>query len=233
MNPRRIGVLASGGGSNLGALLALLDARAADGGSERPVVACVLSNTPGAGALTRAADRGIPTAVLADQADGAALLALLTQHDIGTVALAGYLRMVPAEVTRRFAGRMVNVHPSLLPAFGGHGMYGRRVHAAVLAAGATVSGCTAHFVDEVYDRGPVLAQWPVPVAPDDTPESLAARVLRAEHALFPRVVAALAEERLGLGPDGRVFGRPSLDDAAAFVLGHTSDLARAAAARIP
>jgi folate-dependent phosphoribosylglycinamide formyltransferase PurN len=101
---------------------------------------------------------------------------------------------------------MLNVHPSLLPAFGGPGMYGRRVHAAVLAAGARVSGATVHFVDEAYDRGAIAAQWPVPVFADDTPESLAARVLRVEHALLPPTVAAVGAGRLALGADGRARG---------------------------
>lgn len=227
MTPARIGVFASGGGSNLGALLAHLETT---GGAQ---VACVLSNKADAGALERARARGIPAEVIPDAADGDALLAMLARHAIGTVALAGYLKMVPAAVTRRFAGRIVNVHPSLLPAFGGHGMYGRHVHAAVLAAGATVSGCTVHLVDEVYDRGPILAQWPVPVAPDDTPDTLAARVLRVEHALFPPVVLALATGRVALDAEGRVRGRPALDDHAAFVLGPAADLPRAITARLP
>jgi folate-dependent phosphoribosylglycinamide formyltransferase PurN len=101
---------------------------------------------------------------------------------------------------------MLNVHPALLPAFGGAGMYGARVHAAVLAAGARVSGPTVHFVDEAYDRGAIAAQWPVPVFAHDTADALAARVLRAEHALLPRAVAAVAAGRIALGDDGRVRG---------------------------
>lgn len=227
MTASRIAVLASGGGSNLGALLEHLDTV---GGA---AVACVLSNRADAGALARAQQRGIATTVLDDPTDGAALLAALAAHDVGTVALAGYLKMIPAEVTRRYAGRMLNVHPSLLPAFGGHGMYGARVHAAVLAAGATVSGATVHFVDEVYDRGPIVAQWPVPVAPDDTPATLAARVLRVEHVLFPLAVAAVATGRLTLGADGRVLGRSALADASAFAFGTTADLPGAIGARLP
>jgi folate-dependent phosphoribosylglycinamide formyltransferase PurN len=106
--------------------------------------------------------------------------------------LAGYLRLVPAEVTRRYAGHMLNVHPGPLPAFGGAGMHGAHVHRAVLAAGAPLSGPTVHFVDEIYDHGRQLVHWPVPVRPDDDDGALAARVLRAEHLLFPRVVQAVA-----------------------------------------
>jgi folate-dependent phosphoribosylglycinamide formyltransferase PurN len=106
---------------------------------------------------------------------------------------------------------MLNVHPALLPAFGGPGMYGARVHAAVLAAGARVSGPTVHFVSERYDEGAIVAQLPVPVRGDDTPESLAARVLAAEHRLFPWCVHLLTSGAIALGPDGRVQGAPDFD----------------------
>ncbi|GLC26400.1 phosphoribosylglycinamide formyltransferase [Roseisolibacter agri] len=199
----RIAALASGGGSNLQALLdhldALGDARAAD-------VVLVAADKPQAGALARASARGIATAVLHDPSDADALDALLRAHDVSLVVLAGYLKLVPAAVTARFHGRMLNVHPALLPAFGGPGMYGARVHRAVLAAGARVSGPTVHFVDEHYDRGAIVAQWPVPVSARDTPETLAARVLRAEHALLPRVVQAVAAGAVSLDADGRVAG---------------------------
>ena len=108
------------------------------------------------------------------------------------MVLAGFLKLVPAAVVARYRGRILNVHPSLLPAFGGAGMYGARVHRAVLASGAAESGATVHLVDEVYDRGPIVAQERVPVEPGDTPERLAARVLEAEHRLLPAVVLAAA-----------------------------------------
>jgi len=122
------------------------------------------------------------------------------------VVLAGYVRHVPPAVVARFRLRMINIHPALLPAFGGAGMYGRRVHEAVLASGVAVSGATVHYVDEQYDHGPIIAQWPVPVHRGDTPDSLATRVLAVEHQLLPRVVIALA--RLGV-PQGavRLFAR--------------------------
>ena len=203
---RRAAVLVSGGGSNLGALLA----HAAGPGRAAYEVALVVADRADAGALARAAAHGVAHAVLADPADGAALAALLAAHAIDLVVLAGYLKLVPADVTRRFRGRMLNVHPALLPAFGGPGMYGRRVHAAVLAAGARVSGATVHFVDEHYDRGAIAAQLPVPVLDGDTPGTLAARVLRAEHLLLPRVVDRLAAGRLALDADGRVTGATAL-----------------------
>jgi phosphoribosylglycinamide formyltransferase 1 len=199
----RIAVLASGGGSNLQALVdhfALLgDARAGD-------IVLVAADRADAGALDRARRAGIPTAVIASRRspDGRDLAALLIEHRIDLVALAGYLQFVPADVTKRYAGRLLNVHPSLLPAFGGSGMYGARVHRAVLAAGARESGPSVHFVDDVYDHGPVIARWPVPVKPGDDERSLAARVLRAEHLLYPRVVQAVAAGEVRLAPDGRV-----------------------------
>jgi folate-dependent phosphoribosylglycinamide formyltransferase PurN len=152
--------------------------------------------------LERARRAGIATAVIA--ADGADLDQLLTTHGIDLVVLAGYMRFVPVAVTRRFAGRMVNVHPALLPQFGGAGMYGARVHRAVLTARAEATGPTVHFVDEAYDHGPVIAQWRVPVHPADDEHTLAARVLRAEHLLLPRVVQAVAAGEVRLTADGRV-----------------------------
>ena len=191
MSRIRIGVLASGGGSNLQALLdhqrALGERRAAD-------VVLVVSDRAGAGALERARRAGIVVATHRSSAhpDAPDLATLLDEHRIDLVVLAGYLRMVPPGITRRFAGRMINVHPALLPAFGGPGMYGQRVHRAVLAAAAPASGATVHYVDEIYDHGAIIAQWPVPVLATDDEHALAARVLRAEHLLFPRVVQAVA-----------------------------------------
>jgi folate-dependent phosphoribosylglycinamide formyltransferase PurN len=138
--------------------------------------------------------------------DGTALLSALRSAGTEIVVLAGYLKLVPAAVTRAFRGRMLNVHPALLPAFGGPGMYGARVHQAVLDAGARVSGPTVHFVDEEYDRGAIIAQWPVPVFEEDDAAALAARVLRVEHLLLPRVVNAVAADAVALDDDGRVRG---------------------------
>jgi formyltetrahydrofolate-dependent phosphoribosylglycinamide formyltransferase len=225
--PRRIAVLASGRGSNLRALLdhlALDDARAGE-------VVLVASDQGDAGALALARERGIEGAALdMGPAHAESLERLLAARAADLVVLAGYLRFVPDAVTRRWRGRIVNVHPALLPAFGGKGMYGMRVHRAVLAAGARVSGATVHFVDDEYDHGATIAQWPVPVFGRDTPQTLAARVLRAEHRLLPRVVRALAAGRIHLGDDGRVHGAldaPRAD--AAFYLAASSDDALAGA----
>lgn len=200
----RVAVLASGGGSNLQALLDYLDAR---GESRRADVALVVSNRRDAGALARAERRAIPTATVSGRAaDADEMDALLETHRIDLVVLAGYLRLVPPALTRRLRGRILNVHPALLPAFGGPGMYGERVHEAVLERGARITGPTVHFVDEQYDHGAIIAQWPVPVFEEDTAQTLAARVLRAEHALYPRVVDAVAAEEIALDDDGSVRG---------------------------
>jgi phosphoribosylglycinamide formyltransferase-1 len=182
----RIAVCVSGGGSNLQALLDRLQ------GAEPARVVLVLSNRADAGGLERAHRAGIPAEVLSDPADAAEWITRLGRRDVDLLVLAGYLKLVPPGVVQKFAGRIVNVHPALLPDFGGPGMYGRRVHEAVLASGAPESGPTVHLVDEVYDRGEILAQRRVPVLPGDTPELLAARVLEAEHRLLPDVVVAAA-----------------------------------------
>lgn len=197
----RLAVFASGNGSNFGALL---DAIAA---GHLPAEAVLLiTDREGTGAAMRAAAMAVPVAVLppasfSDEAAFAtALLTALTEAQAEAIVLAGYLKKVPPAVVAAFSGRLVNVHPALLPAYGGPGMYGRRVHAAVLAAGEAESGCTVHLVDDEYDHGTILAQVHVPVLPGDTPESLAARVLAEEHRLLPSVVATLVRE--GWGADG-------------------------------
>ena len=182
--PVRVAVLVSGGGTNLQALL--------DSLHDSPLarVTRVISNRPDAGAIARARRAGVPTTVLAKPADAKEVLAAL--GDAHLVVLAGYLKLVPRAVVSRFRGRMINIHPALLPAFGGPGMYGHHVHEAVLASGATESGATVHFVDEEFDRGEIIAQEKVPVKTGDTADTLAARVLEAEHRLLPRVVLDLA-----------------------------------------
>jgi phosphoribosylglycinamide formyltransferase 1 len=182
----RVAVCISGGGSNLQALLDRLQ-------GEAPArVVLVLSNSAEAGGLERARRVGVPAEVLADPSDASEWITRLGRRDVDLLVLAGYLKLVPAGVVQKYAGRIVNVHPALLPAFGGAGMYGKRVHAAVLASGATESGPTVHLVDEVYDRGAILAQRRVPVLPGDTAELLAGRVLAKEHELLPDVVLAAA-----------------------------------------
>ena len=132
----------------------------------------------------------------------AELLRLLQRHQARGILLAGFLRLVPAEVCAEYRDTILNIHPALLPAFGGQGMYGHHVHEAVLRSGAALSGPTIHFVDERYDEGRILAQWPVPVMPGDTADSLAARVLKVEHAFYPAAADALARAVRGGWPGG-------------------------------
>jgi phosphoribosylglycinamide formyltransferase-1 len=187
--PLRTAVLASGGGSNLQAIIEYLDSL---GDARAAQIALIASDRAAAGALEKARARGIERAVIAAPADGAAMTALLASHAIELVVLAGYLKFVPHEVTRRWAGRIINIHPALLPKFGGAGMYGRRVHEAVIAAGETESGATVHHVNEEFDRGGIIAQERVRVERGDTAEMLASRVLAAEHRLYPRTVQHVA-----------------------------------------
>jgi formyltetrahydrofolate-dependent phosphoribosylglycinamide formyltransferase len=163
-------------------------------------VVVVVSDRENAGALERAQRRGIPAKLLPSKTrpDAPPLDVIVETHDVDLIVLAGFLRLVPETVVRRFVGRMLNVHPALLPAFGGHGMYGQRVHKAVIESGARVTGVTTHFVDEVYDRGRIITQWPVPVFPSDDAGTLAARVLRVEHLIYPRVVDGVASGRTTL-----------------------------------
>lgn len=190
----RVAVCLSGRGSNLAALL---DALPVAGPA---AVTLVLSNRAQAGGLDFARSRGLPTHLLTDPADAAEWLETLARHQIDLVVLAGYLALVPAPVVSAYRGRMINIHPALLPRHGGRGMYGRRVHEAVLAAGDRESGATVHLVSEEYDRGPVIAQASVPVIPGDTPEALAARVLAVEHRLLPEAVLALAGAAARISP---------------------------------
>lgn len=183
----RLAVLVSGRGTNL---QAILDATGAPGYPAEVVV--VVSDRPGAYALERARQAGVPAYVVPwsrDPADfGRRLAEVLDAHQAEWVCLAGFLRILPPEFVQRYRGRILNIHPSLLPAFGGRGMYGERVHQAVLASGAVESGCTVHFVTEDVDAGPVVAQARVPVLPGDTVETLAARVGEQEHRLYPEAI---------------------------------------------
>jgi len=187
--PSRLAVLASGRGSNLQAILEHFDNLARERVAK---VVLVASNRADSPALIRAATASIDIAHFNAADDGAELLGLLRNFRIDLVVLAGYLKRIPPKVIREYAGRIVNIHPALLPAFGGEGMYGARVHEAVIASGARESGVTVHMVDDEYDRGPIVAQWRVPVNRSDTAESLAARVLIVEHAVYPRAVEMVA-----------------------------------------
>lgn len=190
----RLAVLASGGGSNLQALIDRFNRPGADAPLR---VALVISDRADAPALERARKAGIEAmhiqvAGRPQEFSTREMLAALDSADIDLIALAGYLRLIPAAVIKRYPNRIVNIHPALLPRFGGKGMYGINVHRAVLEAGEKESGATVHFVNEEYDRGDIIAQQKVPVLPDDTPETLAARVLAVEHKLLPDTLEKLA-----------------------------------------
>lgn len=182
----RVAVAVSGRGSNLAALLAAL-------GPEGPArVVLVLSNARTAGALDIARRHDIPVQVLAEPDSPREWNEALRKSGADLVVLAGYIRQVPRDVVQEYRGRMINIHPALLPRFGGAGMYGSKVHQAVLASGDGWSGATVHLVTEEYDEGEILAQSRVPVLHGDTPTTLAQRVLKSEHQLLPAAVLAAA-----------------------------------------
>ncbi|RME20432.1 MAG: phosphoribosylglycinamide formyltransferase [Candidatus Zixiibacteriota bacterium] len=190
--PARLAVFLSGRGSGFQALY-----RATQNGSLDAEIVLVVSSRRDAGGLQLAVSYGIETFVYRrknypdDQQAVADLLARLQRRQVEYIALAGYLKLLPREVVAAYSGRVTNIHPALLPKFGGAGMYGLKVHQAVLAAGEKESGATVHLVDEQYDHGRILEQVKVPVHADDTPETLAARVLIEEHKLYPRVLQKL------------------------------------------
>ena len=189
-----LGIFASGRGSNFTAIL-----EAIDRGDLDAAVGILVSNHADAGAMATAESRGIPTIAVerssfeTSDAYSDFLIEQMKQHEVNLIALAGYMKKIPAKFITHFKNRIVNIHPALLPDFGGQGMYGIRVHKAVIEAGAKFSGATIHLVDEEYDRGPVIAQSKVPVLPGDTPEILAARILETEHKLYPATLQRIAK----------------------------------------
>lgn len=189
----RIAFLASHNGSNMQAII-----DACKSAALQAVPAVVISNNSDSGAMARARQDGIPCYHLSSkthpspEALDESILEFLQRHRTDIVVLAGYMKKLGPRTLAHYAGATLNIHPSLLPKHGGQGMYGVRVHAAVLAAGETESGPTVHLVDAQYDTGDVIAQLHVPVLPNDTPEILAARVLNAEHTLFPKVLQQIA-----------------------------------------
>lgn len=181
----RLGFLASGRGSNMQAVI-----DACRSGRLRALPCVVISNNSGSGAMERAAREGIPSVHLSSVTHpdperlDEAICRSLVFHSVELVVLAGYMRKLGPQTLAQYAGRIINIHPALLPKFGGKGMYGVRVHEAVLAAGEPETGVTVHIVDAEYDHGPTVAQRRVPVLPGDTAESLARRVLEHEHSLL-------------------------------------------------
>ena len=190
----RIGVLASGGGSNLQSIID----RSLDGSLSGDVV-LVISNNSKAKALERAVTHGIDTLHVSPVTEGSEeevdkrITDEMTMRNVDIVVLAGYMKKVGLRLLETFRGRILNIHPALLPKFGGPGMYGMRVHEAVIAAKEKESGPTVHYVDGDYDHGNIIEQVKVPVYPDDTPDRLQKRVLVEEHKLYPYVIDKIAE----------------------------------------
>jgi len=193
--PVRLAVLISGGGTTLQNFLDRIAA-----GELRAAIAVVIASRADAGGLQRAHAAGVPAVAIPRKqyadVDGFndAMHAELDRYDVDLVVLGGFLS--PFQLRGKYAGRVLNIHPALVPAFSGSGFYGERVHRAVIESGVKVSGCTVHFADDEYDHGPIVLQGAVPVLDDDTPETLAARVHAAENELYPEAVRLWAAGRL-------------------------------------
>ncbi|MEZ4685188.1 MAG: phosphoribosylglycinamide formyltransferase [Bacteroidia bacterium] len=187
----RLAIFASGGGSNAGAIMHHFQEHA----SAEVVLVC--SNNKQAGVFERAASFGIKALHLPRSvySDSQALIALMKEHHIDLVVLAGYMKLVPPGFTRAFHRRILNIHPGLLPEFGGKGMYGTHVHEAVINSGTAWSGITIHFVDEEYDHGPTIFQHAIPVQSSWDAKALAAAVLKQEHHWYPRVVEMVVKQQ--------------------------------------
>ena len=190
----KLGFLASHGGSNMQAII-----DACKSGELRATPAVIISNNADSGAMERAKRESIPHFHLSGKTHPSpekldqAILDILQSHEVDIVILAGYMKKLGEQTLRHYVGAILNIHPALLPKFGGQGMYGIHVHEAVLAAGEQETGATVHLVIEDYDRGPIIAQEKVPVLSGDTPKSLQERVLKTEHALFKQVLINIAE----------------------------------------
>jgi phosphoribosylglycinamide formyltransferase-1 len=192
-----IAVFASGRGSNFQALY-----HAIKNDAEKVRIVAVISNNSDAGALAAARSFHIPAIHLSQKQYSSnaefveAVLRTLESFQVNLIVLAGYMKKIAPEVISKYRNRIINIHPALLPAFGGQGMYGIHVHEAVIASGAKVSGATVHIVDEEFDRGKIILQESVPVEPSDMPETLAERVLKVEHTLLPRAVRLFADNKV-------------------------------------
>ena len=191
MRKVRIAVLASGGGTNLQTLI-----DAVEKGDINGEIAAVISDNENAYALERARKHGIKAIYINRKQLAERLIIELQRLDIELVVLAGFLSILDRELVKAYEGRIINIHPSLIPSFCGKGFYGERVHKAALEYGVKVSGATVHFVDEGTDSGPIIFQEAVPVYFEDTSETLAARVLQVEHRLLPAAVGLFCEGRL-------------------------------------
>ncbi len=194
----KIAVFASGKGSNLQAIIDAIES----GKLLNSEVVCVISNKKDAGALEIAKSNGISAYYIAsenysnrDDFDSA-IIDVLNFHSVNLILLAGYLKLLSPIIVQKYRNRILNIHPALLPKFGGKGMYGLNVHRAVIESGEKISGATVHLVDEEYDHGPIIIQESVELDPDETPESLQKKIQKIEHKIYPEAVKLFAEGKI-------------------------------------
>lgn len=197
----KVGVLAGGGGTNLQAIIDAVES----GVITNTELTFVLSNKPDAYALTRAKNHGIKQIVVNNkeydtkEAFEKALIEAIDEQNVDLIVLAGMMLMMPLDLVRKYKNRIINIHPSLIPAFCGQGYYGLHVHEKVLQKGAKVSGATVHFVDEIYDNGPIILQKAVDVCPGDTPEILQKRIMeQAEWKILPKAIDLIANGKISI-----------------------------------
>ena len=185
---KNIVVFASGSGTNFQAIIESLQS-----GKIKANISGLIASKPGIGAIKRAEEAGIPVSVIPPASDSFEnqLEDQLHEWQPDLIVLAGYLSKVPTNILEKYSDKIINIHPSLLPKYGGAGFYGSRVHEAVIRSGDSETGCSVHVVTDDYDQGPVLAQKKVPVKPGDTPADIAARVLKEEHKLLTEVISQI------------------------------------------
>ncbi|MDZ7718519.1 MAG: phosphoribosylglycinamide formyltransferase [Balneolaceae bacterium] len=189
---KKLVIFASGSGTNMQAIIDKIDS-----GEIRAKIVGLIVNKSGIKAIERAENFDIPVCVIEDKDDESFTSKLkkqLSDWNPDLIVLAGFLKKIPDSVIKKFQNKIINIHPALLPKFGGKGFYGLNVHKAVLESGDKETGCTVHFVNEEYDKGPIISQKKVPVHANDTPEILAKRVLKAEHKLLPSVIKKLINQ---------------------------------------
>lgn len=199
----KIAVFASGKGSNLKAIIDAINSKELS----NVEITCVISNRKDAGALEIARVNGIPAYFLnlkdfsSEEEFVSEVLQVLQRHSVNFIVLAGYLKLLNPLIVKSFRNRILNIHPALLPKYGGKGMYGLNVHRAVLANGEKYSGVTVHIVDEEYDHGPIIMQEKVEISPDETPESLEKKIQLVEHRIYPQAIKLFADEKIKIGSE--------------------------------
>lgn len=199
MNKLRLAVFSSHSGSNFQAIINSISK-----GELNAEIVCLITNNSKAYCVERAKQNGIPYFHISNithpeqKEYEKAILSILNDFKVDLIILAGYMKIVPASVIKSYRNRILNIHPALLPKYGGKGMFGMNVHKAVIESGEKISGATVHLVDEIYDNGKILNQMQVEVLPNDTPESLAERVLEIEHKLYPLTIQLIAAGKIQL-----------------------------------